>query len=411
MSGNTIRRARAVHPIADLQIEYSLASRGPESQIFPVLDELGISATLYGVLSRGLLTGSKPRGAGDFRSYLPRFSGDHADRNHGVVENVAAFARERGMTPAQVAVAWARAKAPHHVTLVGARTRAQLSDALATKPLSPADVAALESLVLSRAHATAASRCATSTASADRSTQARVLGSEVTRDSLLGGAIELWQPKHGYRVNVDSVLLAAFASGRRAALAVDLGAGVGALSLLAHHHGLAQKLGLVEREPELVELARKNVELAGARAEFYERDLEARGLPLELRGKAGLVLSNPPFFDAAEHRPPKSAAKRAARLGGVAPFLRAASLALAGDKARAVFVYPARGLEQLFASARAASLVPKRLRFVHARADRPARVALVELRRAKPGGLVVEPPLVEWERSGRRSAELESYLR
>lgn len=238
-----------------------------------------------------------------------------------------------------------------------------------------------------------------------------MLGSEVTRDSLLGGAIELWQPKTGYRVNVDSVLLAAFARGRRVALAVDLGAGVGALSLLAHHRGLAQRLGLVEREPELIELARRNLERAGVRAEVYERDLEAQGLPLELRGKAGLVLSNPPFFEGAAHRAPKSPAKRAARLGGVAPFLRAASLALSGDKARAVFVYPARALEQLFSAARAVSLVPKRLRLVYAYAAQPARVALVELRRAKPGGLVVEPPLVEWEQPGRRSAELEFYLR
>ena len=72
----TIRRACAVHPIVDLQIEYSVATRGPEASIFPALTELGMSATLYGVFSRGLLTGSKPSGRSDFRQYLPRFSGD-----------------------------------------------------------------------------------------------------------------------------------------------------------------------------------------------------------------------------------------------------------------------------------------------------------------------------------------------
>jgi aryl-alcohol dehydrogenase-like predicted oxidoreductase len=147
----TIRRAHAVHPIVDLQIEYSLASRGPEAQIFPVLDELGISATLYGVFSRGLLTGSKPKGSADFRNYLPRFTGDNAGHNRGVAEALSAFGRERGMTPGQLAVAWVRAKTPRYVTLVGAKTRTQLADALAQKPLTPADVTALEALVPSNA--------------------------------------------------------------------------------------------------------------------------------------------------------------------------------------------------------------------------------------------------------------------
>lgn len=147
----TIRRAHAVHPIVDLQIEYSLATRGPEARIFPVLDELGISATLYGVFARGLLTGSTPKGAGDFRNHLPRFSGDNAGQNRGVVQAISAFANERGMTPAQLAVAWVRAKTPGYVALVGAKTRAQLADALALKPLRPADVAALEALVPSDA--------------------------------------------------------------------------------------------------------------------------------------------------------------------------------------------------------------------------------------------------------------------
>ena len=82
----TIRRAQAVHPIADLQIEYSLISRGPEAEIFPVLAELGIGVTAYGVLSRGLLGGSRPAGTGDFRAHLPRFSGDNRERNERLVE-------------------------------------------------------------------------------------------------------------------------------------------------------------------------------------------------------------------------------------------------------------------------------------------------------------------------------------
>jgi aryl-alcohol dehydrogenase-like predicted oxidoreductase len=145
----TIRRAHRVHPIADLQIEYSLASRGPEDGIFPVLAELGISATLYGVLSRGLLTGSKPKGPGDFRAWLPRFTGDNREKNEDVVSALQRFAHERGMTPGQLAIAWVLARQPAFVPVVGAKTRAQLEDALGAleRPLSKDDVTALESLV------------------------------------------------------------------------------------------------------------------------------------------------------------------------------------------------------------------------------------------------------------------------
>jgi aryl-alcohol dehydrogenase-like predicted oxidoreductase len=149
VGADTIRRAHAVHPIVDLQIEYSLASRGPESKIFPVLDELGISATLYGVLSRGLLSGSKPKSAGDFRSHLPRFAAAGSPQNERVVLALHAFARERGLSPAQLAIAWARAKRPQYVSLLGLKTRAQLEDALGALDagLSAADLEALEALV------------------------------------------------------------------------------------------------------------------------------------------------------------------------------------------------------------------------------------------------------------------------
>jgi aryl-alcohol dehydrogenase-like predicted oxidoreductase len=145
----TIRRAHAVHPIADLQIEYSLVSRSPERAIFPVLHELGISATLYGVLSRGLLSGSKPKGAGDFRAFMPRFTGEARATNDEIVARVNRFASERGMTAVELAFAWTLAKEPRFVPLVGAKTQAQLGDALGAlaKPLSVDDVAALESLV------------------------------------------------------------------------------------------------------------------------------------------------------------------------------------------------------------------------------------------------------------------------
>lgn len=149
VGADTIRRAHAVHPVVDLQIEYSLASRGPEARIFPTLAELGIGATLYGVLSRGLFGGSKPKGPGDFRAYLPRFNGDNRAQNDGVVSKLAEAARARKITPGQLAIAWTLAKQPGFVPVIGARTTAQLEDALAAldRPLSEADVREIEALV------------------------------------------------------------------------------------------------------------------------------------------------------------------------------------------------------------------------------------------------------------------------
>jgi aryl-alcohol dehydrogenase-like predicted oxidoreductase len=149
----TIRRAARVHPISDLQIEYSLISRGPETAIFPTLRELGIGVTAYGVLSRGLLTGSRPGSARDFRSHLPRFTGENAEKNQALAQRLAGLAADKGVKPAHLAIAWVRARAAaQQITILptlGARTRAQLSDALAALDVSltPAEVAELEAAV------------------------------------------------------------------------------------------------------------------------------------------------------------------------------------------------------------------------------------------------------------------------
>ena len=134
VGAETIRRAAAVHPIVDLQIEYSLVSRGPEATIFPVLAELGISLTAYGVLSRGLLSGSRP-GAGDFRAYLPRFRGENLEHNQRLVDALAAIAAEKGASSSQLAIAWVLAQGDFIVPVIGARTRAQLAESLAAAEL------------------------------------------------------------------------------------------------------------------------------------------------------------------------------------------------------------------------------------------------------------------------------------
>jgi aryl-alcohol dehydrogenase-like predicted oxidoreductase len=130
VGAETVQRASKVHPICDLQIEYSLVSRKPEQSIFPALDALGIGVTAYGVLSRGLLSGSRLAGQGDFRAHMPRFAGENLARNQRLVEALARVAAELGATPSQLAIAWVLAKGPRIVPVMGARTRAQLDESL-----------------------------------------------------------------------------------------------------------------------------------------------------------------------------------------------------------------------------------------------------------------------------------------
>jgi aryl-alcohol dehydrogenase-like predicted oxidoreductase len=151
----TVRRAHAVHPISDLQIEYSLLSRGIEAEILPACCELGIGVTAYGVLSRGLLSGhcSKERAQAltphDFRSSAPRFTGENLERNLALVETLRAVAEAKGATVAQIAIAWALSRGDDIVPLVGARSRERLSEALGALDLdlSPSDLARIEEVL------------------------------------------------------------------------------------------------------------------------------------------------------------------------------------------------------------------------------------------------------------------------
>lgn len=131
VGADTIRRAHAVHPLCDLQIEYSLISRGPERKEFPVLNELGIGVTAYGVLSRGLLSGSVPQDGRDIRASLPRFAGENRKKNERLVQALNRMALEKGVTASQMAFAWALARGERIVPLIGARNRSQLKESLA----------------------------------------------------------------------------------------------------------------------------------------------------------------------------------------------------------------------------------------------------------------------------------------
>lgn len=146
----TIRRACATHEICDLQIEYSLISRGIEHAILPTCEELGVAITAYGVLSRGLISGhftaDRELAANDFRAHAPRFEGANREQNLALVDALRALADARGATVAQVAIAWVLSRGGNIIALVGARTIERLQESLGSLELdlSVEEVARLE---------------------------------------------------------------------------------------------------------------------------------------------------------------------------------------------------------------------------------------------------------------------------
>jgi aryl-alcohol dehydrogenase-like predicted oxidoreductase len=151
MGAATVRRAHKVHPIAGLQIEYGLMTRGIESEILPTMRELGIAVTAYGVLGRGLLGGFKASdlGAKDYRGMTPRFQGENLANNLTLAQQLEVLAKEKGVTSAQLAIAWALSRGSDIIPLVGTRNRKRLADslkALAVK-LSPEELRQIEAAV------------------------------------------------------------------------------------------------------------------------------------------------------------------------------------------------------------------------------------------------------------------------
>ncbi|GAA4025546.1 aldo/keto reductase [Streptomyces sp. NBC_01352] len=153
VGADTIRRAAATAPVSDLQIEYSLISRGIEDEILPTTRELGIGVTAYGVLSRGLIsghfTGDRQLAANDFRAMSPRFQGENLQHNLNLVEALRKIAEQKGASVAQIAIAWVASQGDDIVPLVGARTRERLTESLGALDvtLDAADLAAIEEAV------------------------------------------------------------------------------------------------------------------------------------------------------------------------------------------------------------------------------------------------------------------------
>jgi aryl-alcohol dehydrogenase-like predicted oxidoreductase len=153
VGADTIRRAHAVHPVADVQLEYSLMSRGIEGKVLPATRELGIATTAYGALSRGLLSGNwspdRPLAPGDFRAHAPRFAPDNVAANLALVDALRQVATDVGATVAEVAMAWVASRGDDIVPVIGARTTDQLDGVLRAVELTLDEVqlAAVEAAV------------------------------------------------------------------------------------------------------------------------------------------------------------------------------------------------------------------------------------------------------------------------
>jgi aryl-alcohol dehydrogenase-like predicted oxidoreductase len=150
VGADTIRRAHTVHPVAALQIEYSLMSRGIEARILPVVRELGIGVTAYGILSRGLLSSGTARLAPDDpRGRFPRFRDENHARNLELLAALEAIAEDKGATAAQLAIAWVASRGDDIIPLIGTKRRDRLAEALRALDLtlSADDLAAIEAAV------------------------------------------------------------------------------------------------------------------------------------------------------------------------------------------------------------------------------------------------------------------------
>jgi len=247
---------------------------------------------------------------------------------------------------------------------------------------------------------------------------------EATQDALFGGSLVLFQPQRGsgYRTNVDALLLAGFAArppaatrgasgrarpaARPATVAFDLGSGVGAVGLALLRFGAVRRVVFVEIDELPAAMARRNLDANGwtDRGEVVRADV--RDVARARRGEATLVVCNPPYIAPGKGR--TNAIEARARTGDLPMFAKAARQ-VAGKRARVCFVYPAHELATLLATLAAEGLHAKRMRFVHATPEAPARVVLVEVQAGRPGGLAVVPPLVERAARG-YTPEMEALL-
>lgn len=221
-----------------------------------------------------------------------------------------------------------------------------------------------------------------------------------TRDALFHGALAVTQPADGYRVNVDAVLLAAFAAaGRPVRRACDLGAGVGAVGLSLLHLGGAEHVTFVEADPFAADLSSENAKTNGFTSRSQVVISDVRDFAGEAEGTYDLVVANPPYVAHGTGRLPQNPSRARATVGALDDFVFAARK-LTGARGRTCFSYPAQSLGTLFSILESFGLSPKRARFVHATGQKAARLVLVDAQPGRPGGLTIMPPLLERDDAG-----------
>lgn len=217
-----------------------------------------------------------------------------------------------------------------------------------------------------------------------------------TLDAALNGALRVIQPRQGYRFSVDALLLAAFAPPLPDGEVLDVGTGCGIVALLLAHMNKARRVTAIEAQPELAELADRNVRLneLGSRVRVVQADVRHFATEPEPM-RADLVLANPPFFALGRGRENANFQESRARRehhGSLAELVAAMS-GLLGRNASLTMVYTVERLTELFAALAAVGLAPLRLRFVHGRAGLSARLVLVEARAGRSVATQVEAPL------------------
>jgi len=223
------------------------------------------------------------------------------------------------------------------------------------------------------------------------------MNSDETLDQLMPGRLQLWQARAGHRYSIDAVLLARFVLLTQCRQIADLGTGNGVLPLLLSHLSAAEKIWGFELQQEMVQRARRNVELNGLTERISIQAGDIRRIKeIHAGGTMDLVVSNPPYRPVASGRVAPNDERARARhelAGSIEDFTTAASWLLKAGGRFAV-VYLVERLNQLFAAMSRSRIEPKRLRMVHATVNSAARLVLIEGAKGGRSGLRVEEPLV-----------------
>ncbi len=234
-----------------------------------------------------------------------------------------------------------------------------------------------------------------------------------TRDTILGGCLELIQPKHGYRFSVEAILLGRFAHAGTRDRVLELGAGCGVVSIMIAALCRPREVVAIELQPQLAELIERNAALNDLKSvRAISADLRTRKIAGAEPASFDLIVANPPYRAAATGRENPGRGRRLARGESTATLLDfvAAARRYGRRGARIAFIFTARRTAELLSAMRSHQLEPKRIRFVHPRLAMPASVVMVEAR--VDGGIevTVEPPLILYDAPGIYSNEALAIL-